>query len=605
VLWRRSSLHSRVLLSISVLAALLIIRNWAYVTTYRLYVAHRVDRAMHSTASQRFDVEGGRVSPQIVVHDDDAVSFGASDRHPSTLYAGIRADRSAEFEVRWSDGVAKRVITSGTAGGSSEIVAPIPAGPGTVTFVNHGAITWVDPRLVRDLRIWPYAIALVISIVGLISISRETGRRAPLRAGVAVASGIVALVSAEGGLRLLGDHLPAGIAAERHDLGEVHQDERWVDTPRYGRRFRANVSVVNEWRYGDIVRMGFIPPDVSDAVLHRFPFRTDREGFRNDRTRDRIDVAALGDSFTDGMTLSAEDGWTRRLEALTGLAVQNYGTAGFGPQQELMVLKEVAIGHRPRIVVLGFFAGNDIFDAEAFDEFERSGNPRALAGWQIKDVVSRADTWFLVSALHAAASWTTTQQRVEARAPVEQPSAVATSGPDRVTFDRGMFTAVVSGSRMRFAFMPPYVNTLTFSERELTERDGWRLTRESLIEMRDAARRAGSEFVVMFLPFKSQVYLPWLRTHVSDDELVRSLRFYLPDRMPDIDAVMKNRLAQNRMMRAFCEANGISLLDATDALQARFLTGANVYFPDESHLNETGHAIVADALAQFLSKNLK
>jgi hypothetical protein len=31
-------------------------------------------------------------------------------------------------------------------------------------------------------------------------------------------------------------------------------------------------------------------------------------------------------------------------------------------------------------------------------------------------------------------------------------------------------------------------------------------------------------------------------------------------------------------------------------------SGENVYFPDESHLNETGHAVVADALAAFLGK---
>ena len=55
--------------------------------------------------------------------------------------------------------------------------------------------------------------------------------------------------------------------------------------------------------------------------------------------------------------------------------------------------------HRPRVVVLAFFAGNDIFDAEAFDDFQRSGGSlqRAAPGWRIKDVVSRADTWYVIS----------------------------------------------------------------------------------------------------------------------------------------------------------------------------------------------------------------
>src|SRR4029077_13277478 len=126
--------------------------------------------------------------------------------------------------------------------------------------------------------------------------------------------------------------------------------------------------------------------DVAEGTLHRFSFQTDEEGFRNARTRARIDVAALGDSFTDAMTLDAADSWTSRLERETGLAVQNYGTAGFGPQQELRVLTDYALGHHPRVVVLAYFAGNDLFDAEAFDEFDRSDGTirRPDPGWPIR-----------------------------------------------------------------------------------------------------------------------------------------------------------------------------------------------------------------------------
>ena len=76
-------------------------------------------------------------------------------------------------------------------------------------------------------------------------------------------------------------------------LGEVLRDPRWVDSPRYGRRLRANVDVINEWRHGDIVRMGNNPHSLSDGILHRFRFQTNAEGFRNSRVRERFDMAAL------------------------------------------------------------------------------------------------------------------------------------------------------------------------------------------------------------------------------------------------------------------------------------------------------------------------
>src|SRR6188472_4033266 len=109
--------------------------------------------------------------------------------------------------------------------------------------------------------------------------------------------------------------------------------------------------------------MGFIPAS-ADNVLHRFHFRTDAEGFRNAAVRDPIHIAVLGDSFTDAMTVASDAAWPSLLERQLRVPVQNYGTAGFGPQQERLALDDFALRHHPEVVVLAFFAGNDIFDAE-------------------------------------------------------------------------------------------------------------------------------------------------------------------------------------------------------------------------------------------------
>jgi hypothetical protein len=166
-----------------------------------------------------------------------------------------------------------------------------------------------------------------------------------------------------------------------------------------------------------------------------------------------------------------------------------------------------------------------------------------------------------------------------------------------------MFTAAVAGHPVRWAFMPPYLNTLTFSERDLAARRGWALTRQAISEMQGVSRGIGASFVVVFLPFKSQVYLPWLAQSQPAGELSRALQFYLPDSpgTPDVSRMLGNRLAQNRLMQRFCKERGIPLIDTTDALTQRFIAGENVYFPDESHLNERGHAVVADAVAAYLA----
>jgi lysophospholipase L1-like esterase len=439
------------------------------------------------------------------------------------------------------------------------------------------------------------------------------------RIASAALSVLSALLVSEAALRALGDRVPSGIVKERHDLGEVTRDSRWIESPRYGRRLRHDVDALNEWRYGDIVRMGYIPAPSTANTLHRFTFHTDAEGFRNRAVRDRFEIAALGDSFTDAMTMAAEASWPARLERRLGAAVQNYGTAGFGPQQELLVLKDFVRPHRPRVVVLAFFAGNDIFDAEAFDAFQRSGGTqqRTAQGWRIKDVISRADTWFVVSALRAGGRWMRRPQEVVEAATSSSwdPSAGGPQADDRPvgttmaegrgpSFDRGMFEVPVAGRRLPFALMPPYLNTLNFSGSELEARPGWRLTRDAIAEMQTVSQSFGATFVVMFVPFKSQVYLPLLDNAFPKETLRSAFRFYLDayGRDVDVDRLRSNRLAQTTLMQRFCAQAGIAFLDTTPALMKRLAEGENVYFPDESHLNEAGEAILADTLESFLAE---
>ncbi len=53
-------------------------------------------------------------------------------------------------------------------------------------------------------------------------------------------------------------------------------------------------------------------------------------------------------------------------------------------------------------------------------------------------------------------------------------------------------------------------------------------------------------------------------------------------------------------MRRLCDAEHIPCVDMTAVFEARLQAGENVYFPDESHLNESGEALVAETLVQFL-----
>lgn len=604
----------RALLATVAAVLLLIAKDWAYGPTFRLFLDHR-PAASHSSAAQQFVIEGDRVVPLIVTRGADRVAVATEVGHNATIRVGLRAAAPARYAIDWHRGPAHRVLAQGTVDGSASIDCTYPTGTGVVELVSDGAVTWVDPRVIRTLPVWPYVWILGLLILCRLAWTRRGPAQQPpswfgfrhvtlLKAAAATVSLVAALLLSEVMLRALGDRAPGGIVAERHDLGEVNRDPHWIDSPRYGRRLRASVRTENEWREGDIVRMGFIAPPSMPGPLHKFWFQTDAEGFRNAAVRDRFEIAALGDSFTDAMTMAGEASWPSRLEESLGVAVQNYGTAGFGPQQELMVLKEIVAPHRPRTVVLAFFAGNDIFDAEAFDAFQRSGGAikRPQTGWRIKDVVSRADSWFVVSALRAARRSLASHQGTVNAAEPEPAPPIEPPGASAAAFDNGWFDLPVAGRRLRWAFMPPYLNTLNFSREDLAARDGWRLTSNAIKEMQTVSRSFGADFVVMFVPFKSQVYLPLVDRALPRDQIKSAFHFYLEryGGKVDADRMFANRLAQNDLMKRLCAESGIPFLDLTPALAARVATGENVYFPDESHLNEAGEALVAETLAAFL-----
>lgn len=590
-------------------------KQWLFVGTFRLYLdrGSEPSSSIGPRASQRFDIVGGRVQPQILTTEDERLSFPVAFPWRSHLEVRVVPVSRATVEVAVVERGHRLILTRRSLAEPADITLRLPPVTGQLELVNQGALRWSDPRVVQHM-------AVTLELAGLLAIAILQGlwmgthpggfalgagraHGAVLGALCAVVSVSACLAVAELGLRAMGERLPEWIAADRRNLGEARADGRWQDSTTYGARLRPRLDTLCEWRDGDIVRLGFLPPGLVRHPLYRFPFSTDAEGFRNRPGVEEAPVAALGDSFTDAMTLPLEAGWPSRLSARLGVPVRNYGTAGFGPGQERRVLEEYVLGRRPRVVVMGFFAGNDLQDAERFARFEQDGSfrPSFAYGWKFKEIVARFDNLYVVSFARGLASLL----QPPAERPEEPSEPGGYSGDDpaapevsRADFDRGLFTVPVAGRTLRFAFLPAYLNTLRFSRADIEAWPGWTLTRETYRQMDREVRAAGARLVVMFIPYKAQVYLPLLEASLPAAELTRALEATLrqPDQPLDLGAMLDNRLALNGLMRDFCAQEGIEFLDLTEALQARVAMGENVYFPDDSHWNAAGHETASEAL---------
>jgi lysophospholipase L1-like esterase len=602
--------------------ALSLAHQWLSVGTHRFYLENRPEGSTPATetARQRFEVRGGRVEPEIMAAESQTLAFPIALGTAGRFHVRALSSGPATIEVAVVEQGVRRTLCRRALSGTADIAEAVPVAAEAIALVNQGVVRWVDPRIVDEPRATPQVLLLVALGLGWCWLRRSRyppsppelarSRRFLLGGLTAALSLALGLASLEGGLRAMGSRLPPWIAVERRNLGEVRADPRWQDSASYGPRLAPHVRAVCQWQHGDVVRMGFLAPDLVRHPAYTFPLATDGEGFRNASEEAAAGgVAALGDSFTDALTLPAELTWPSRLANLLHANVRNYGTAGFGPGQELRVLREYALPRRPRLVVVAFFAGNDLMDAERFESFEHSGAfPPSGLGWKFKEVIARFDQLYVMS-LYQGARHLARDHVAERSVASGDPGPGEYSGEDLAappapapSFDRGLFTVPVAGQSLRFAFLPPYLNCLKLSREDLVASRGWAATRRSYREMHRLCRERGTRLAVMFIPSKSQVYLPLVASAFPRPALEQAIALSLRDldRPPGLDVVMRNRLALNGLMREFCDEEGIPFLDLTETLQGRLARGQNVYFPDDSHWNAAGHETAAAALAGWL-----
>jgi lysophospholipase L1-like esterase len=604
-------------LVVQLLLTAAVAQQWLFVSTRRLYLD--AAETAPAGARQRFPIRGGRVQPEIVVEGRERITFPVALPLPARLVALVELGPAASVEVAAAGDEGRRVLERQQGTEIAWIEHRLPADTRAIQLVSEGAVRFGDVRLVdapgAGRRIaWVVGLATVILLWSRRAAPGPSSPRLPAPVLGALTLGITAslcFVVLELGLRALGANLPTWIAASRRDLGEARPDPRWQEAPRYGPRLAANVRATCRWRHGDIVRMGFLAPDLVRHDDYTFPLVTDADGFRNDAAS-VFEIAALGDSFTDALTLPVERTWPSLLAHGAAARVRNFGTAGFGPGQQRRLLEEFVLPHRPRVVVVAFFAGNDLQDAERFDTFTRTGAfPGGSLGWKFKDVIARFDDSYVLSLFHALCGLGVERRALPAVHADAGPTDYTGEDPDappvaRPSFDRGLYAVPVGGRAVRFAFMPPYLNCLQLPRADLEGSAGWEATRRAYREMSRLAAAQGSRLAVVFVPSKEQVYLPLVQASFAPEEVERSIAVSLRDlpHPPKAARLLEHRLALNGLVRDFCAREGIAFRDLTPDLTARLAGGTNVYFPDDSHWNAAGHETAAAAVTEWLKEGL-
>jgi hypothetical protein len=293
-------------------------------------------------------------------------------------------------------------------------------------------------------------------------------------------------------------------------------------------------------------------------------------------------VVALGDSFTFGDAVEAEEAWPAQLDkrlnrsgSVSRWQVVNTGVPGHGTGQELLLYQMLEGRLQPDVVVLGLTVVNDLLDNLCVEEASyttKVGVPCfTLSGDRLE----------LTPAASVAAAPARPHRLRALDFLVGQARRLTVWNPTILTW------AEASGVPMDLPYVPATV--ASWYDPRYAE-PGWRLTERLLLELRERLLARRVTFVVLVIPAALQV----------DRGLQSALRT-LGHRHPAVEAFLDDPLRPQRLVAEFCRGAALECVDALPAVRDLDRRGTRTYYAIDNHWTPAAHAAAADLVARRLA----
>ena len=330
------------------------------------------------------------------------------------------------------------------------------------------------------------------------------------------------------------------------------------------------------------------PPGYPDV---EYTITADKRGFRNKVDLDKCELLTLGDSFTEGSSVSDEHTWPAVYSEKSGRVVCNLAMAGGNPSTYVETLELFGLPLDPDIVVCMIYEGNDF---RGSGELEGRLKKRASLKKRVRSYYKTSPVRlnlkkFFIDTLSF-------EQKI--KIPKSEKTKKIPQGLSWLPI------AIPDNSDSpNYTFTVKKLETHYESKKDFVDSSGFKTASIALKKINRLCRENDARFVVVYAPDKPHVIVPLISDRVPHEKLKAFLAIRkkgLPPPDETIRILSANMDAQEEAVRELCEQESIEFISVTNELRSSILQGNQAYYTYDMHWSPTGHRVVAETVYRYL-----
>lgn len=376
--------------------------------------------------------------------------------------------------------------------------------------------------------------------------------------------------------------------------------DRNREDPKYGYRGAANARehFIYDPAYGDLLPSGLQSrtpaPDEKKVDCTN---RNDKNGFPNPDVPEHADFVIVGDSFAYETLFAEGKHWVTAIRDNVQGGVYDLAVPGWGPQCEWFALLEYGLPLKPKIVIWVFYEGNDLPDAEAYQEFKLLKEGSGIS-WNNFVALRQGlppqefpyNRPFARLLMYVAQRLNPPPKGPRPPGANLDPVIVTLGQPPRsIALELGIFYQMLMNK-----------------EQQLKPWRGWQITEHTMRQAIETCKQHNIKLVIVYFPSKGHIYLPLIEAQVGRESFYNSILPVLPDNWRQgadhyFDVLHHNMSNVPDLVRTLCDKD-VLFIDTTPSLRKAVNDGLFPYWSFDTHLNPDGNAAVAKTILEELRK---